>query len=120
MNQAELASSVGVSFQQVQKYERGINAIEESRLRRVCEALGLAPDFFADDTGLIGQGQDSGQGPDAEAAINEDIQRFVASDEGQRLIRSFLSIANRRFRAHVVDFIVAVAANDKALSVPRE
>lgn len=48
MTQAELAHAVGVTFQQVQKYERGTNRIGASRLWDFCRALGVSPgDFFA-------------------------------------------------------------------------
>jgi transcriptional regulator with XRE-family HTH domain len=43
LSQTELGKAVGVTFQQVQKYEKGANAIAPGRLRQMCEILGVAP-----------------------------------------------------------------------------
>lgn len=46
LSQDQLASSVGVSFQQVQKYEYGVSSIAASMLYRLAAALGVSPDYF--------------------------------------------------------------------------
>jgi transcriptional regulator with XRE-family HTH domain len=43
VSQTELGNAVGVTFQQIEKYEKGANAIAPGRLRQMCELLGVAP-----------------------------------------------------------------------------
>src|SRR6202035_3340730 len=52
MSQSELADKLGVSFQQVQKYEKGVNRIGASRLQQIATALDVPVTFFFDDDGL--------------------------------------------------------------------
>src|SRR5262245_46886193 len=49
MSQTEMAARIGVTFQQVQKYERGINRIGASRLIRICDVLEVSPEWLFDD-----------------------------------------------------------------------
>lgn len=49
MTQEQLAKAIGVSFQQVQKYERGLNRLSASRLFDVCQALGVSITYFFED-----------------------------------------------------------------------
>lgn len=49
MTQEQLAKAIGVSFQQVQKYERGLNRLSASRLFDVCQALGTSITYFYED-----------------------------------------------------------------------
>src|SRR5580704_1631463 len=51
-SQAELAKRIGVTFQQVQKYEKGVNRVGASRLQQVATALDVPVTFFFDDDGL--------------------------------------------------------------------
>jgi transcriptional regulator with XRE-family HTH domain len=51
MSQTELASRLGVTFQQVQKYEKGVNRIGAGRLEQIAEALDVSPAFFFDGAG---------------------------------------------------------------------
>src|SRR3954463_9589733 len=48
LSQTELANKIGVTFQQVQKYEKGVNRIGASRLQRISEALEVPITFFFD------------------------------------------------------------------------
>ena len=108
MTQAQLAASVGVSFQQMQKYEKGINAISTGRLQQICDVLSLPPDFFQ--TGadpLIGKAEPSpGQ---AAAPCEETVEQFLASREGRRLIESFMKITDKRLRTRILDFVSSVS-----------
>lgn len=111
MTQAQLASSIGISFQQMQKYEKGINAVSASRLQQICDVLSLPHDFFERTAGpLIGK---------AEPAIARDVphdgdtvRRFLDSSEGQRLIDCFMKITDKQLRTRILDFVASVA-NDQ-------
>ena len=108
MTQVELASSLGISFQQMQKYEKGINAISAARLRQICDALSLPHDFFeVTSNPLIGKAD--GDGAADQPSDRDDVQLFVESREGQRLIRSFMRITDKRLRTRILDFVTSVS-----------
>lgn len=109
MTQAQLAASIGVSFQQMQKYEKGINAISSDRLRQICEVLSLPADFFATVAKPPVEALDPVQ---AGVPSPEVIQRFLASREGQRLIESFMKINDKRFRTRILDFVASVSEDE--------
>ncbi|KQT60552.1 hypothetical protein ASG54_10490 [Aureimonas sp. Leaf460] len=52
MSQSLLASKIGVTFQQVQKYEKGTNRVGASRLQRIADALGVSVSSFFDNTAV--------------------------------------------------------------------
>lgn len=80
MTQQQLADSVGIKFQQIQKYETGMNRVSASRLWDVARTLGVKIDFFFE--GLTGE--------DASAAsIETDI---LANKEAMELIRAYYAI----------------------------
>jgi transcriptional regulator with XRE-family HTH domain len=56
LSQTELGNAVGVTFQQIQKYEKGTNAVAPGRLRQMCEILGVAPaDMFGSQPRIDGE-----------------------------------------------------------------
>jgi transcriptional regulator with XRE-family HTH domain len=56
LSQTELGNAVGVTFQQIQKYEKGTNAVAPGRLRQMCEILGVAPaEMFGDQPEIDGE-----------------------------------------------------------------
>src|SRR3981081_3692631 len=52
ISQSELADKLGVSFQQVQKYEKGVNRVDAARLQQIATGLDVPVTFFFDDDGL--------------------------------------------------------------------
>ncbi|MBB5577935.1 helix-turn-helix transcriptional regulator [Rhizobium sp. BR 318] len=103
MSQLGLASGLGISFQQVQKYERGANRIGASRLAQIANILKVDVSYFFSDTRVIGDiGADAG-----------DITSFVATPEGVSLNRSFQKIPNAQTRKSLVSLIRAIAEDDR-------
>lgn len=84
LTQGALASRVGVSFQQLQKYERGANRISAGRLHAIAQVLGVPVQLFF--LGSEEQSAYSGQGP------YQDPADFIATVEGLELIRTFRRI----------------------------
>lgn len=80
MTQQQLADAVGIKFQQIQKYETGMNRVSASRLWDVARTLGVQIGFFFE--GL--NGEDS-----AEAGLQSDV---MANKEAMELIRAYYSI----------------------------
>jgi len=70
MSQTELAARIGVTFQQVQKYERGTNRIGASRLIRICDVLEISPEWLFDDApGIENVSQRSAPARGVDAAL---------------------------------------------------
>lgn len=104
MSQEALADRLGVTFQQVQKYEKGTNRISASRLQAIAEVFRVPPSFFFQDedstmpSAGLGASQDSG-----------DISSFVSSKEGLDLNRAFLKIEDARVRKSIIALATALS-----------
>jgi transcriptional regulator with XRE-family HTH domain len=104
MNQETLANKLGLTFQQVQKYEGGANRVSASRLSRIADVLGVLVDYFY--VGLPGEDV----APDArEQEARERLQRPEAID----LIRSYYAVADQRVRHHFLDMVKSVAESQR-------
>lgn len=77
---SDLAASLGVTYQQVQKNEKGVNRIGASRLRRIAEATGRPVSWFFDEAG---RAADSPSDP---------VEQFAATRQGHRIAKAFASI----------------------------
>lgn len=114
LSQERLAELLGVTFQQIQKYEKGANRIAASRLFDLSGALGVAVSYFYE--GLTSGGPQGG--------VAEDGQEFVydmlATAEGQQLLQLFGTIRSPRVRRRVVDLVraMAEAESDTESSLP--
>lgn len=94
MSQAALAEALGVSFQQIQKYERGANRVSAPAMWRLAAALHCQPgDFFA---GLTSAHRSQAADPEGFGPIG---RAFLASDGGLELARAFLAAALGHRRA---------------------
>jgi transcriptional regulator with XRE-family HTH domain len=108
LTQQQLAESLGLTFQQVQKYERGANRISASKLYEIARALGVpAPYFFEGlaDTGV--EGDDEARG--AELSIRE----FLMTAEGQELASLYPRIEASRLRRQVLELVRAIAEENQ-------
>lgn len=110
MSQEKLGEKLGITFQQVQKYEKGTNRIGASRLFRISEVLGVPVSFFYDD--LPGKGDGSAAGF-AESRSETYVVDFISSAEGLQLNKAFLKIHNPRVRRKVVELVRALADKDE-------
>ena len=97
MTQDRLAELLGLTFQQVQKYEKGINRIGAGRLFELAEILGVPVTFFYD--GIAAKAPDSTQ--DAGARLGE----FLLSEEGMRLSQAFMRIKPAGVRRRIVQLV---------------
>ena len=98
--QSELGKAVGVSFQQVQKYEKGVNRVGASRLQQIANVLAVAPDFFFGGTSIKGV---SGS---KEIAI---IEEFISSRDGVAVYRAFTKISGAKMRRSIVSLVEELA-----------
>lgn len=97
MSQEKLADALGLTFQQVQKYEKGTNRIAPSRLEIVARTLERPMSWFFGET----------NGARAEAMAPYEM--LGSTRQGQRLAKAFLEIDGNHFRETIVDLVEAAA-----------
>jgi len=96
MSQEKLAEALGLTFQQIQKYEKGTNRIGASRLLQMACILDVSIEFFFEDApGLPKRGQ-AGDGAMAE---------FLTSPDSDRLVRGFVRLKDNEVRKKVADLV---------------
>jgi len=102
LSQTEVADAIGITFQQIQKYEKGANRVGASRLQQISDALGVSPVYFFDGVPTVGKKMPAPQ----EGELSESaILSFLATREGVALVRGFLAIKQKIIRRNVIDFI---------------
>ena len=102
MSQERLGELLGLTFQQVQKYERGINRIGAGRLFEVAEILGVPISFFYEGVDASNAG---GEGGSQSAAVMD----FLSSNEGIQLSTAFMEIKDGKVRRRIVDLVRSLA-----------
>jgi transcriptional regulator with XRE-family HTH domain len=108
MSQEKLGEALGVTFQQVQKYEKGVNRISASRLQQIAETLGVTPAYFFE--GAPGPESDPQVGFAEESVAY--VANFLSTSEGLQLNRAFARIRDARVRRRIVDLVVSLAERD--------
>lgn len=109
MSQEKLGESLGLTFQQVQKYEKGANRIGASRLFELARILGVNVQYFFDEMG--GQSAFAANGtPGFSETTNEDnLVEFLNSREGIELNRAFLRIEDPKVRRAILELVRSLA-----------
>ena len=113
MSQERLGRHLGLTFQQVQKYEKGANRIGASRLYAIARVLDAPVQFFFDDmpdsavAGLPSAAETEVEAGDAGGAIR--VSDFVSSAEGLELNRSFQRITDQATRRRLAELVRSVA-----------
>ncbi|NWG54186.1 MAG: helix-turn-helix transcriptional regulator [Hydrogenophilaceae bacterium] len=108
MSQERLAELLGVTFQQVQKYEKGVNRIAASRLFSIAGALDVPVSHFFD--GLRAS-QTAGVAEDQGESFLYDT---ISTPEGLQLVAMFASIKNQKVRRRVLDLVRALTEEEAA------
>lgn len=106
LSQEKLAESLGVTFQQVQKYEKGTNRIGASRLQEISKTLQAPPAFFFEGAPTGGVPTDMGFREDPAAAYVTD---FLSTSEGLQLNKAFARIKDAKVRRRVLELVVSLA-----------
>lgn len=107
MSQTKLGDSLGVTFQQVQKYEKGVNRVGASRLQHVANLLNEPVGYFFED-----YNQSHNQGGFSEDGEVGAISEFLTSREGIELNRSFAQIRSRNVRRKLIELVKGMANED--------
>ena len=111
ISQERLGESLGLTFQQIQKYEKGVNRIGASRLYELANALGVNVAYFYEDAPAA-DGSTPTQPGFAESPKESHLFEFLNTREGLELNRSFAKVADPRTRRAIVDLVRALAADD--------
>jgi transcriptional regulator with XRE-family HTH domain len=104
LSQTNLADGIGLTFQQVQKYEKGTNRVSAGRLHRIAELLNIPVTFFYDDAGAVAHKRGA-----ADPAL-----AFAQTKGAVRLMRAYAEISSRAARHALV--VLAESLRDKAQS----
>jgi transcriptional regulator with XRE-family HTH domain len=103
MSQEKLGDLLGLTFQQVQKYEKGVNRIGAGRLYEVARILGVPIDFFYEGVGgAVGALAESGP----------PVMEFVSSGEGLQLSLAFMKIKDPKVRKRVLDLVKSLVEEE--------
>ena len=105
MSQEKLGEAFGLTFQQVQKYEKGANRMGASRLQQAAQILGVSVPFFF-------EGAPGGHIEGGDTLSPAYIDDFVSSEDGLRLVKAFVRIARPAVRYRIVNVVQEIAAAD--------
>lgn len=105
MSQEKLGEQLGITFQQIQKYEKGTNRIGASRLQNIATVLSVPVGFFFD-----GAPGNTANGA-ADSKSGSYVVDFLSSSEGLQLNRAFVRIADSKVRRRIVDLVRSLAGD---------
>jgi transcriptional regulator with XRE-family HTH domain len=106
VSQEQLADSLGLTFQQVQKYERGANRVSASKLYEIARTLQVPVSFFFDG---LADPMDGSDGDEIGQQAERIVQEFLTTPEGLELAEVFPKIGRGRVRRQVLDLVRAMA-----------
>lgn len=106
MSQEKLGESLDLTFQQIQKYEKGSNRISASRLYDMSRILDVPVQFFFDD--MVRSDIDGRSKADKPSGSFEMIE-FLSSPDGAQLVRTFSEIESPEVRRNILDLVKSVS-----------
>jgi transcriptional regulator with XRE-family HTH domain len=114
MSQQALGKATGITFQQVQKYERGINRVGSSRLFDIANALSVPVSFFFEDFSASGAAKagaaHAGFAEDAAEAFEHESS---ASKESMQLVRAFGKIKSPEVRKKIINLVKTLSQDEE-------
>lgn len=102
MSQDTLATRLGITFQQIQKYEKGTNRVSSSRLAMIAETFGVSPAYFFPES-IVDPDQSA-------AAAAPELVSFIETNEGRDLNVAFARISSSTMRRKVLGLVTALAS----------
>jgi len=110
MSQEKLGDALELTFQQVQKYEKGTNRIGASRLQQISHILQVPVAFFFEGAPHLAGGP-SPQGPENVPSPTY-VSDFLATSDGLSLTKAFMRIPDAKLRRRIVDLVQHIAGED--------
>ena len=110
MSQEKLGDALNLTFQQVQKYEKGTNRIGASRLQQIAHFLDVPVSFFFEGAPDLpaGAGQNGSGGAPSPAYVSD----FLATADGLALTKAFMQIKDIKLRRRIVDLVSQIAGEE--------
>jgi transcriptional regulator with XRE-family HTH domain len=109
MSQEKLGDALGLTFQQVQKYEKGTNRIGASRLQQIAHILQVPVSFFFEGAPNVGGAHHSGGMSEAPSPAY--VSDFLATSDGLSLTKAFMRIKSSKLRRRIVDLVEQIAGD---------
>ena len=109
MSQEKLGEKLGITFQQIQKYEKGTNRIGASRLQQIANVLGVPVGFFFEGA-PVPDGSAKGF---SDAASPAYVSDFLATSDGLALTKAFMKVTDSKVRRRIVDLVEAMVAEQE-------
>ena len=115
MSQEKLGNNLGLTFQQVQKYEKGTNRIGASRLQQISQILQVSVSFFFEGapTNANAVHTDGMNEAPSPAYVSD----FLATSDGLSLTKAFVRIKKPKLRRRIVHLVQEIEANDRIKNV---
>ena len=110
MSQEKLGELLGLTFQQVQKYEKGVNRIGAGRLFQVAHILGVPIDYFYEGVNGTSEGAPGFSEP---GASSPPVMEFLSSGEGLQLSLAFMKIKDPKVRKRVLDLVKSLSDGEE-------
>jgi transcriptional regulator with XRE-family HTH domain len=105
LSQTKLADALGLTFQQVQKYEKGTNRIGGSRLQHISQTLQVPAAFFFEGAPHV-PGEDRAQ---VDAPFPKFVSDYLTTSEGLNLTKAFMQIPEPKLRRAIVNLVEQIA-----------
>jgi transcriptional regulator with XRE-family HTH domain len=107
MSQEKLGDALGLTFQQVQKYEKGTNRVGASRLQAISNILQVPVSFFFEGAPHLPGHSGMGEAP-SPAYVSD----FLATSDGLSLTKSFMKIKSSKMRRRIVSLVEQIADSE--------
>ena len=111
MSQEKLGEKLGITFQQIQKYEKGTNRVGASRLQQIATALSVPPSFFFEGAPVPDAAE--GGGGFSEPSSPAYVSDFLATSDGLALTKAFMKIRDPKVRRRIVDLVQSMVGEDQ-------
>lgn len=108
MSQGTLAGALSITFQQIQKYEKGTNRIGASRLQEIANILGVPVSFFFRDGDELPATTTGIGAPNAEA---NNVMQYLSNADGLKLNQAFVRIKDPAIRKSIITFVESLAGS---------
>lgn len=110
MSQEKLGEMLGLTFQQVQKYEKGVNRIGAGRLFQVAHILGVPINYFYEGVSGVTDGAPGFADP---GVSSPPVMEFLSSGEGLQLSLAFMKIKDPKVRKRVLDLVKSLSDGEE-------
>ncbi len=110
MSQEKLGEMLGLTFQQVQKYEKGVNRIGAGRLFQVAHILGVPINYFYEGVSGVTDGAPGFADP---GVSSPPVMEFLSSGEGLHLSLAFMKIKDPKVRKRVLDLVKSLSDGEE-------